>query len=242
MFNSTIWNISIGLITAFIGFVLALAWKKFLKWFTYRKIKSFWRPLYSNDLQVVIGKFEKFGDFEPTGLIGLGDAIALAELGKYFEKFEFSGFKIVFSDHLKGDNLKTNLILLGGPDANPITKAALKFIPSTITEDASGIAIYDSLQEKLYIPSKKDESSKEVSKDYGVIIKTENPFDKKKDILIIYGAYGFGTWAGVRFAVTEAFTNHEIISTCKSFECLIETEVVLDTPQQTRSITVRKLS
>jgi hypothetical protein len=80
----------------------------------------------SQDLQLVLGRFRGLQNFEASGVIGAGDALAMNELNAYFEKIGYGGFSVSYNDQLgyndaSGQSLKTNLILLGGPDANSLT-------------------------------------------------------------------------------------------------------------------------
>jgi hypothetical protein len=49
--------------------------------------------------------------------------------------------------------------------------------------------------------------------DYGIIIRARNPFNRRKGIIVIAGAYGYGTWGGVRLALDEEF-----LEKCEKFE------------------------
>ena len=41
--------------------------------------------------------------------------------------------------------------------------------------------------------------------DYGVIIRTRNPFNPAKSLMIFAGAYGYGTWGGANLALQDSF-------------------------------------
>ena len=98
------------------------------RWRT-RRARSFWRPFLSDDLRLVIGRFGEFNDFEKSGLFGVGDAIALAELQRYLGQLGAKP-QVAYADQLKGDDIKHTLILLGGPDANSMTDRAVQRIDS----------------------------------------------------------------------------------------------------------------
>ena len=75
------------------------------RWRT-RKARSFWRPFLGHDLRLVIGRFQEFGSFERSGMLGVGDAIALAELQYYLRQIGVAEPKVVYADSLAGDDLK----------------------------------------------------------------------------------------------------------------------------------------
>lgn len=88
--------------------------------------------------------------------------------------------KVLFDTEIKKDDLKGNLIIIGGPIVNNITyklneKLPIKFVKKSISSSISG---------KHYTNEKA-----------GVIIKTANPFDKTKNIFVIAGLKNSGTEA-----------------------------------------------
>jgi hypothetical protein len=95
------------------------------------RARRFWAPMMSEDLQLVIGRFRGLHQFEASGMIGAGDAIAMTDLQAYFGRIGFGGFRVSYVDQLgygdaSGAALRTNLILLGGPDANSLTYDMIK--------------------------------------------------------------------------------------------------------------------
>src|SRR5690349_10508231 len=70
-------------------------------------------------------------DFEPSGVVGAGDNIALKELSDYLSQIGFKRFSVSYHDESGWSSgsatmpLTGNLILLGGPDANSLTKEVL---------------------------------------------------------------------------------------------------------------------
>jgi len=237
-------EIAVGLVTALIGFTIGWLWKELRKRVRYRRARRFWKPFIEERLQVVVGRHEEFLRFEPSGFLGMGCAIGLSELAAYFEAIGFSRFEVSYADRLDGDSLKSNLILIGGPDANAITKEAAAKVRTTIkfgNPKIHEIALFDSLSDRTYVPER-GKTASEVIRDYGVIIKSRNPFAPNTMILILAGSFGFGTWAAVRHTTSEEFLRNEIVAKATAIECLIETDVVFDTPQAIRSLLVRDLN
>ncbi len=169
--------------------------------------------------------------------------MALSELNAYLESFGLRNTPVLYADRIDGDLLKTNLILLGGPDANLISKEAVARIKSTIRSGDPNlyeISIYDSIADISCSPSYN--SSGEIITDCGLIIKTSNPFALNKQILLLYGSFGYGTLAAVRFTQSDQFLREENVATGKSIECLIETDIVRGTPQEIRVRALRRLN
>ncbi len=83
---------------------------------------------------------------------------------------------------IKQNDLKNNLILIGGPSVNCITAKINKYMPIKFTMKTKSI---------ISTCSKKRYSHDET----GLIVKIQNPFEKTKQILILAGNRGLGTQA-----------------------------------------------
>jgi hypothetical protein len=120
-----------GLITGVFAFILGVLWERTRKVLLNYRARKFWRPVMSKDVQLVIGRFRGLQGFEASGVIGAGDALAMYNLHEYFKRIGFGGFNVSYNDQLgygdaAGESLRTNLILLGGPDANTLTYDVIK--------------------------------------------------------------------------------------------------------------------
>jgi hypothetical protein len=238
-------EVTVGLMTTFCAFVLGRIWDWLRQAIVFRRARRFWRPFVSGELQVVIGRHTDFAAFEPTGFIGVGSALALKELLAHFDDLRFRRFKVAYNDHVEGDSLKTNLILLGGPDANSITRLVLERVPLTLRAGDPGIhevSIHDQRTGAVFSPRLTSNSlgQAQVKTDYGLLVKAPNPFQQGSHVLIIAGSFGYGTWAGVRLAQDETFLRQKGVSS-GPVECIYETDVAEDAPQQVRLVLVRPL-
>ena len=79
--------------------------------------------------------------------------------------------------------MKENLILIGGPVTNRITKKINDKLPIRFDKRKN---IYSSLSKKTYR-----------SDDCGLIVKIDNPYNKEKKILIIAGKRNSGTRSAI---------------------------------------------
>lgn len=238
-----IWDITINLIAALIGFLIGWGWQKLRKEVRIRKARKFWQPFVEDGAKIIIGRHTQFDSFEPSGFVGVGSAMALTELNTFFDSLGLRNIAISYADRIDGDSLKTNLMLLDGPDANSISREATLRIKTSLKFGDSRrheIAIYDSTTRIMYAPARRIDS-KELGKDFGVIFKTSNPFAPNKHILLIAGSFGYGTWAAVRFATSKQFIEHPIVATGKNVECLIETDLVRETPQDIKLVILRQI-
>jgi hypothetical protein len=229
-------KVSLGAVVGWVVKVIRDRWRT-------RKARAFWRPFLSSDPLLVVGRFGDFDGFERSGLLGVGDAIALAELQHYLANLGVRP-RVAYADRLEGDTVKQTLILLGGPDANSVTSRAVKHIDSKLRfgdPSINEIAIRDTAVNPphCYIPSSPDGDRGSI--DYGVILRSPNPFAPDKELLVLAGSFGHGTWAAARYVTTAEF-----FAACESIggdgvECLIETDVEFDTPQEIRRVLLRRL-
>jgi hypothetical protein len=233
-----------NLISVLIGVCLGWLGRTLVKAIRYRYANHFWKPFVTGDLQVVVGRFFEFASFEQSGFLGVGEAIGLTELRAYFRKLGLRDLSISYADELTGDALKTNLILIGGPDANSVSKEVLSKIQTAIrfgNPSTHNIALHDTLTNKYFVPNLQKDSQEKINTDYCGIIRTPNPFTPDKRLLLIAGSFGYGTWAGIRFVTSEQFVKNKVVSKNKPIECLIEVDIVRRTPQDIRPIFLREI-
>jgi len=193
---------------------------------------------------VVVGGFKEFSTFEASGLIGLGDAAALTEVLRHFESLGQRKARWDYADHLQGDALKNDLIVLGGPDANIVTRECISRLATSIrfgNPDQFEISIHDTISGLSYSPHH-DTRTGEVSVDYGLMFSAPNPFDTSKRLLLVGGSYGYGTWAGCRLAIKPDKLSDLSATLGSDFECLFQADVVYSTPQEIKLIANRLLS
>jgi hypothetical protein len=215
-------NIIVGLSTALIGYAIGRLWQRLVDWLPYRQARLFLRPVMRGELQVVASRFRAPGF--PDGMVGGGDAVALRELATFFGKIGFKHYETVYVDerHL---NRKNNLVLLGGLDTNQITMDAMEEIGSnlTIVDPGPGfeMEVHDLAPDancadgdlKGTPPLRKFKASAKI--DYGIIIRARNPFEPSKALIIVAGAYGYGTWGGI-----DLMQQDEFLQRCQELDSL----------------------
>jgi DNA-binding MarR family transcriptional regulator len=91
---------------------------------------------------------------------------------------------------IREEDLKNNLILIGGPGVNAVTAKVNSKLPIRFEKIKE--------QENFYSGFSSIVSGKKYSEEgYGIIVKAKNPFDKAKDILVIAGRRMSGTRAAI---------------------------------------------
>lgn len=207
------------------------------RWRT-RRARAFWRPFLGEDVAIVVGRFQS-EEFERSGLMGAGDSLAVAELQRFLGKLGARMRETVYADRLAGEELGKNLIVIGGPDANAVTHQLVERLHTGIrfgdpTRHIIAITDVTTTPPRVFAPG--PTASDGTSNDFGVVVRAPNPFGTGTTVLIVAGAFGHGTWAGVRFAISKEFLRQAREGGGPSIECLIEADIVRDTPQAPRIV------
>lgn len=136
----------------------------------------------------IIGSPEPHGPTKERG----HDGIYATNLGLFFGRFlNYTPSNSVKVDtEIKKEDLKNNLILIGGPAINHITSKVNSKLPIRFVKLKHNGSYYDSFHSKISKKNYTDES-------YGIIVKTRNPFDKNKKILVLAGRKFKGTQAAM---------------------------------------------
>jgi len=204
---SAITNVVLGLGTALLGYLIGRLWQTARVRRRYWKSRQFWQPVVEGHFQIVISRFPVDGFREPTGLVGGGDAIANRLLGDLFQDIGLERPKSVYVDEAELDRDK-NLIVLGGPNANRVADEALaRVVPGLrVIDPGPGLPmqVEDLTVEEppgLYVAH----PALDHMTDYGVIVRARSPFHADRAVVVISGAYGYGTWAGVQLSQSAEF-------------------------------------
>jgi hypothetical protein len=197
-------------------------------------VADFWWPFLCKDSVIVIGHFD-LPQFEGSGLIGLGDAMGLVEIQSYCDQAGLPHPPLRDATQLAPGDLGKNLILLGGPDVNRVTDKVIRRIGCALNFGVD--AVVDSLTSAKYRPKR---DGRDLSQDIGVIIEAANPFDSEKRVLLLFGCFGYGTWAAARFSKTGSFL--DALVTSRDVECVLQADVVQASPYAINPILLRHRS
>jgi hypothetical protein len=181
----------------------------------------------SHSTRIVIGKN---GEACRTGL---WDAAAIEEIEEFFELWKIPRPERVDADQVTEEELRANLIVLGGPDTNAISRCLSAGIGATLkfgTGRFLGGTILDLEEQTIYHPRWVDHA-RDVIHDYVLIYRMKNPFNRKAQILLIAGHPGHGAWVGIRHLFSGSFLVSDKAKNLGSFELLLRSEVHLGVPQ-----------
>jgi hypothetical protein len=180
----------------------------------------------------VLGRFSRFEDFEPSGLLGLGDAVCLTEVSASIRSRYGCDIAVRYADRLDGDEFSRDLILVGGPDANSLTRDILRRLSLGLTlgdPTEHEVSFYSTVTRTLFAPERN--AAGQIAVDFGVILRVPNPFAPGRRVLMLFGCFGFGTWAAGRCAGSESFLAEPLVAAGADLECVVRTDVIRDVPQ-----------
>lgn len=248
-------TIGVTVISFIVGFTGQWFLKKF-KNLRQRQAKKFWQPLTRGKLHIVVPRHFNHPVFkhEQIGLFAAGTVNGLFEIGSYLKSLNLDSPLIVYADLLGGDQLETNLILLGGPTSNEFMRRVLDSLklscqfdtlPNNAFPNKKEDILVDRKTNQAYTSSLKQHTSgrnlKEVERDYAIIVRATHPFCRQKQILHIAGLHDYGTWAGIKYVMSDDFLHQQIVKDRRPFEMLIQTDIVGGTPQNMKPVLAREL-
>jgi hypothetical protein len=185
-------------------------------------------------LLIAIGESPLLAGYDASGLMGIGDTLAVATIFSAFRNFQDLEIStsVIRSRYANAGKLiddNPNVITIGGPDANNLTRNLMLSYPFNLV--FSGLDVVDKLSKQRY----EAEISSDIShgKDWGIIWGLPNQAYKGGRIVIIAGCYGFGTnGAGLALAQIDEYPLLSSVASKGYFEALVEVKVkngVVDT-------------
>jgi hypothetical protein len=207
-------NVFAEFVAALAGYLVGLFWQQMRVRITYRKYWNFWGPVFAQKFHVVVSSFHPDNFNDPLGVVGGGDAYAMREISKHLSLAGIKENDAVYS--AASLDRDSNLVLIGGIDTNSVTREALRLIRPCVRVFDPGMNIPMEVHDlaPYGVPgvgvqeyaAKLPEGDKDgLGVDYGIIVRARNPFFNGKSITIIAGAYGSGSWAGAKLAVSPEF-------------------------------------
>jgi hypothetical protein len=114
-------DLLINLAAAVIFFVCGLFSQGFVWVFRRRVLRSFWAPLARGTVRIAIGSFveDEYYRRERAGFAGLGDIEAFVRLKSQLHLVGVRDYDLLPSHQVSAEQLRENLILIGGPHSNP---------------------------------------------------------------------------------------------------------------------------
>jgi hypothetical protein len=136
------------------------------------------------------------------------------------------------------DDLRENLICIGGPDANPVTRLILDRTSTTLVVVNGSVTFFDTETGRYFSPQIDAGRDR---RDYGIIVRTRNPFNLERAALVLAGSFGDGTQAAAELDCEERIERSDFAAAGMTFELLLEVEVISGAPQIPRIVVLRGL-
>ncbi len=213
-------DININLIAGLIASLVVLAFQTLVRsisliiasFFTLRyQIKLLWQLRKPERIFVVSGSIETPLDVK-TAILAGPDADAantlIATLGLIHPEAEIHH---VYSSAFPKELYKENLIVVGGPVNNSCSRDVLEQFKNEVCFDEYILKVGNDEYEASY-----DENDEPLS-DFGLVIRSDNPFDCTKDLILVAGC----DTHGVLGAATSISLKSDAINTRKKFKSLL---------------------
>lgn len=151
------------------------------------------------------------------GMVDQGDLLAAVELQAQLG----TAVRLVEAEALGEDEIREDLILIGGPDGNSLTASVLERLDGVLSLGFAehGSSVYD--RKSGFAASPRYDDAGDPRVDYGLVIRAANPFaPETAEVVIVAGCGGYGT-----AAAAAAFDEAEALGGYRHFEALVETTV-----------------
>jgi hypothetical protein len=230
-------NLAASVIVFLAGYLAALVVRR---WKT-RRAKRFWRQFTQKPTVVALSIFRsQFERWETSGLVGAGDVQALLAFQRKWATFGGAEFRIESSERLASlPGIRDNLVCIGGPDANPVTRLILDRTNTRVQLLAGTVTFIDTETGTHFNPRTASDGD---GRDVGFILRTRNPFNADRCVLVVAGSFGDGTQAAAELVCNERFERLDLVKEHRDFEILFEVEVIRGTPQDPKIVIERGLS
>lgn len=192
--------------------------KRFLHLNKYKKMLKL-----KNDIESISCFTANTGEYDTSECVALGYVFEYMSVGliancfkKIYKRIDFSaGMSDLNYNNIRKKYLKRDLLLIGGPFHNQITKELL-FNPEAknpfgFNEDATLTYTSDTGEKEMYIPELSKGDSKYFEKDYALILNVRNPLDINKRIIALIGCRSVGCYGAALFLCNKLNTIKEKI-------------------------------
>lgn len=213
---------------------------------------QFWEHFITQETTIIFGSPVPDPDslrYDPAGTMGVQDARAMEMILNTLRALAGERrlpirFKSLPSVGIHGENLRDNLILIGGPYSNTVTADVLRGMPITLIFFGAGDirAIYDEFDKKLYESNLKTVEGITEGVDWGIIIRTRSPFNPEKQVLVLAGRYGFGSYAAAEAVCTPSLLRVMCDQQRIFFKALVKAQVVRGWPQAAEVVTYKDMA
>jgi hypothetical protein len=138
-----------------------------------------------------------------NSVIGIGEARALATIAPSLARAyggKLALHRVLFATQGIGSHLDQDIIVLGGPGSNSLTRRLFEMIPDLPARFVDDSLVWQ-VDNSTEIPFDLKITNNEIVTDYGLILRTPNPYKEDRILIIMAGIETAGTEAAARFFV-----------------------------------------
>ena len=156
-------------------------------------------------------------------VVNVNDVLAVANASSFLHKFVNVSIK---SQNEVDDLKKGNLLLIGGPVANSITKEILELVDKQYSfniPDKDTRHIVN--RTRTFVASSQFDEDFNLVRDVAWFYRGKNPYDKQNVVVIVSGCFGYGTEAAINYLISEDFYKKIRNKQIDTVEGILEVEV-----------------
>ena len=193
----------------------------------HRDARRFWQRFVGNSLTIVLPHYDQFVPHEGIGVIATGEVQGLLHLNKFLLPLVKQQQPTILADDIRGEELKTNLLVLGGPVTNRLYREVAEIRNPHLRfhkVSEKGYILINGFDHTEYTLSFQSETG-EVTRDYCLINFFPNPYDPSTWVMLVAGLGTYGTWGGIELTTTRPFLKHKVVRSGKPFEAVVKIDV-----------------
>lgn len=155
-----------------------------------------WLARAGEPIEIVITSAPLRHEDEASGLVYPAEATAAAEIALFMRSTFKSKTRISTSDRFSSSALRQDLLILGGPVHNGVTRHFLERLG--LEELLDGYAIIGKDGKRYEAQTAKIAGQEQVIEDYGLVVRAPNPYNEKRRVTILIGSRTAGTLIAAR--------------------------------------------
>ena len=222
--ETQIWSYLIAIAS---GITPIIGYKLYIYLTTRHPMKKLWKEYLSKETYGILSCSDLSIDIDSLST-GLYDALALSNIREFLSSFPNTLFHAYSSKRYPPYLNRNSIILFGGPISNNLVRDIMIEKKKTFLQFQDH-TIINTKNNKRYKPIIKDNK---IIKDFGIVIKTKNPYNPSLNLMIFSGCFDYGTFLSV-----EALTNPESVKKVLKivgtdyFEIVVSGDIIEGTPQ-----------
>jgi len=216
-----------ALIGAGVGYALKFGYDKstqiFVKERSVRKVWSFLQEP-THIFIPVIDDVQKIG-----AVNGFGDLLALSIIVNIADRYFHAGKNLhIHTQYEDAKRIKEdNIIVLGGGNTNPLYREYIDIIPVPLHFFDTATESFEDIRNKersvVYKPEYDDTGN--LKRDIGLVVRTKNPANKSKVVILAAGSFTYGTAAAIQYLTTDYHVKEISRYLDSNFELIVGTAV-----------------